>query len=199
EPRSEAYFKGKADNLKKQIAGLIEDTAKRLSGRSGSPFLSLDRGFLPMARRFNLSEVKPPSSLSLRDPSPYAVRVLRDTAKTNGAGAIFANAETPAALLRDWESRLGLTVLPLDALGSSGGGGRSDYISLLRYNLDQLVAGVAKTQKPAVAATDVTLPSTTTTTETTSTTSPPTTEPLELPLGPLPHIGSADRKPKRAR
>jgi ABC-type Zn uptake system ZnuABC Zn-binding protein ZnuA len=208
EPRSESYFKGNAENLKKQIAGLIEDTTKRLSGRSGSPFLSLDRGFLPIARRFNLSEVKPPSSLSLRDPSPYAVRVLRETAKTSGAGAIFANAETPIALLRDWESRLGLSVLPLDALGSSGGGGRSDYVSLLRYNFDQLVIGVLKTQKPLVTeAPSTTTTATTTTTQSSATPSgttttpawPPTTEPLELPLGPLPRIGAADRKTKRAR
>jgi ABC-type Zn uptake system ZnuABC Zn-binding protein ZnuA len=153
EPRSEIYFRGNADQFKKQVAELIESTARQLAGWSETPFVSLDRGFVPLARRFNLTEVKPPSALSLRDPSPYAVRVLRDTARSNGAGAIFANAETPPALIRDWEARLGMPVLPLDALGSSSASGRSHYLDLVRYNLEQLVSGVLKSKKPATKPT----------------------------------------------
>jgi ABC-type Zn uptake system ZnuABC Zn-binding protein ZnuA len=144
EPRSESYFKANAEKLRQQIQSATDNATAALAAHTAAPFLSLDRGFLALARRFNLKEVKPPEGLSLREPSAYSVKMLRQTADANGAGAIFANAETPPALLRDWQSRLDMPVLALDALGSSAGSGHSGYLELLRYNLDQLVSGVAK-------------------------------------------------------
>jgi iron/zinc/copper transport system substrate-binding protein len=148
EPQSETYFKTNARKLKQQIQSATDTATTALAGQRGAPFLSLDRGFLALAQRFNLKEVKPPAGLSLREPSAYSVKMLRQTAVASGAGAVFANAETPPALLRDWQSRLEMPVLPLDALGSSAGSGRSGYLELLRYNLDQLVRGVT-TSRPA--------------------------------------------------
>jgi ABC-type Zn uptake system ZnuABC Zn-binding protein ZnuA len=142
EPRSESYFKGNAAKFHERIAGLIDQTSTVINRAGGGSFPTLDPGFLPMARRFGLLEVRAPS-ISLAEPSAYNAKVLRETIKTAGAGAIFASSESSTALLRDWESRVGVPVLPLDALGTSAPTGRSEYVSMLQYNLSQLERGIA--------------------------------------------------------
>jgi ABC-type Zn uptake system ZnuABC Zn-binding protein ZnuA len=105
-------------------------------------FLTLDRGFIPLAIRFSLVEARV-EKINLADPTPYGVKMLKERAKEAGTVAVFVNDQTPGPLLRDWESRLGMMVLPLDALGSSApGSGRSTYVEVLQYNFDQITKGL---------------------------------------------------------
>ncbi len=149
DPKGEAMFRANAAALRREIIDTCDRARPALDASNGA-FLTLDRGFLPLARRFGLNEVRPGVDIALSDPSPYGVKVLKQTAMDAGAKAVFANAQTPVALVRDWESRLGLMVLPLEALGTSAPSGRSTYPEILQYNLDQLVKGVAGT-KPTTA------------------------------------------------
>ena len=57
-------------------------------------FLTLDRGFVPLARRFALDDV-PLDTVDLNDPNPLSVKMLGQTAKVANAKAIFANDQIP--------------------------------------------------------------------------------------------------------
>ena len=150
EPQSEKLFRANAAKFRAQVI-VATDRARPLLDRSNGAFLTLNRGFLPLARRMGLTNVEVPA-IELNDPSPYGVKVLKKTAADAGAKAIFTSAQTPITLLHDWESRLGLMVLPLDGLGSSAPSGRSTYLAILDYDLNQLVTGLQNT-RPAGATT----------------------------------------------
>lgn len=143
EPRGLATYKANAEKFTRAVADAMEKTTASINRAGRGPVMMLDRGFLPLAYRFGLTEVRAPS-ISLTEPSNYNVRMLKQAAADAGVGAIFANSDTPLPLLRDWESRLGMPVLSLDALGTSAPTGRNRYLELLRYNLDQLASGVMK-------------------------------------------------------
>jgi ABC-type Zn uptake system ZnuABC Zn-binding protein ZnuA len=156
DPRHDQQFKDNASRFRLEVMTLADQARPALDASNGK-FLTLDRGFLPLARRFHMEPVALPS-IKLRDPTPYGVKMLKQAATGADARAIFVNADTPAVLLRDWDNRLeGLKVRPLDAFGSSAPSGRSTYAAILRYNLEQIVAGVQGTH-PAPPATFVTPP-----------------------------------------
>lgn len=151
DPRGAATFQENARQFRAEVIAASDAARPALDGSNGR-FLALDRGFWPLARRFGLSRVELPD-LNLSDPSTYGVHALQQAAREAGAKGIFVSSETPLALLRDWEARLGLKVLPLDPVGSSAPSGRSTYAAVLRYNLAQLVAGLEGTTRPTAPAT----------------------------------------------
>ena len=131
-----------ADAFKREVTQLWEATVSEINRRGGGPFVSLERGFLPLAKRFGLEDVRIPN-VDLREPTAFNVKQIRDVTREAGGGAVFASTETPPALLREWELRLSMPVLALDPLGTSARNGRSTYLQLLRYNLDQIKGGLA--------------------------------------------------------
>ena len=142
DPAHAADFRANADEFQREIDAMTGPVETNIARAGGGPFVTLDRGFYPLARRFGLLDVRIPR-VNLSDPTPFNVKQLREATQKEAGGAIFGSTETPAALLRDWESRLGIPVLALDPLGTSGGAGRSTYLDMLRYNLAQLEKGVA--------------------------------------------------------
>ncbi|MEA2735354.1 MAG: zinc transport system substrate-binding protein, partial [Humisphaera sp.] len=142
DPAHVAEFRANAAKFNEELGMLMEHTSATINRAGGGPFVTLDRGLYPLARSFGLDDVKVPL-VNLSEPTSFNVRQLRQAGERVGAGAIFASTETPVALLRDWESRLGVPVLPLDPFGSSAQTGRSTYLQMLRYNLAQLEKGVA--------------------------------------------------------
>jgi ABC-type Zn uptake system ZnuABC Zn-binding protein ZnuA len=144
-PKRESAFRANAETFKRRVADLMDQTSSVINRAGGGPFITMDRGFLPLAKRFGLSEVRPPA-FPVAQASEYDIKRLRQTADGAGAGAIFLSSETPTPLRRDLEERLGLAVLTLDALGTSAPTGRSTYLAVLRYNLEQLQAGAARSR-----------------------------------------------------
>ena len=116
-------------------------------GGGRPPFLSLDPGFDGLARRFGFAPVDVTSGRPMRlPPSDGDLRRIRLAARESGARVVYVPVDTPPAVLRDLQDRLaadGVTVLTLDALGSSAPRGRRSYAELLRYNLAQLRRGLA--------------------------------------------------------
>jgi ABC-type Zn uptake system ZnuABC Zn-binding protein ZnuA len=70
------------------------------------------------------------------------------TAKADQVRTIFVDASTPAGVRQRIEERTGLTCVTLDTLGTSAPDGRSTWARILRYDLEQLKAGLAA--KPGV-------------------------------------------------
>ena len=146
QPEAEKLFRANASAFRRDVIVATDAARPPLDGSNGA-FVSVDPGFFPLAQRMGLDSVRLPRAIRLDDPTPYGVKVIKDTASKVGARAIFANAQTPPALLRDWEGRLALSVLPLDAVGSSASAGRSTYLAILKYNMEQLQRGLAMGDK----------------------------------------------------
>jgi ABC-type Zn uptake system ZnuABC Zn-binding protein ZnuA len=142
DPPHAAQFRANADKFQHEIDTMTAPVEQNIIRAGGGPFVTLDRGFLPLARRFGLIDVKIPR-VNLSEPTSFNVKQLKLATQKEQGGAIFGSAETPIALLRDWEARLGIPVLPLEPLGTSARTGRSTYLEMLRYNLAQLEKGVA--------------------------------------------------------
>ena len=147
EPESGNYFSANARAFSQEVANLMEKSTIRIHQHGGGLFATLDRRFLPLARRFGLQEVALPP-VSLTDPTPYGVKALRQATKDAGARAMFASARLPIALSQEWERRLSMPVLTLEPVGSSAGSGRDTYLAMLKYNLDQLLQGVEISAAP---------------------------------------------------
>src|SRR5439155_1546005 len=109
EPESETLFKANATKFRLQVIEASDRVRPALDGSNGQ-FLTLDRGFVPLARRFGLNVVDVPQLITLSDPPPYGVKVLKQVARGADVRAVFTNTETPITLMHDWESRLGLMV-----------------------------------------------------------------------------------------
>jgi ABC-type Zn uptake system ZnuABC Zn-binding protein ZnuA len=151
EPRNEKAFRANAAAFRQQVLTACDRIRPEMDAAKGR-FMTLDRGFVPLARHFSLNEERV-ESINLTDPTSYGFKVLREAAKKCGAGALFVNDQTPAVLVRDWESRLGFMVVTLDAVGSSAGGsGRSSYLQVLEYNLSQLSKGMKAGKAPTTQA-----------------------------------------------
>ncbi len=141
DPRNENLFRKNNAAFRYNVLQTCEQFRPAVQHAHGG-FLTLDRGFVPLAHRFALRDV-PSEPINLADPSSHDIEVLRETAKTAGTRTIFVDDQIPAPLLRDLQGRLDLTFLTLDATGSSApGSGRSTYIDLLRYNLSQIAKGM---------------------------------------------------------
>ena len=181
-PKSETTFKANAAKFTRHVADLMEQTSAVINRAGGGPFVTMDRGFLPLARRFGMTEVRPPV-FSVAQPSEYDVKKLREAAQSAGAGAVYFNSQTPGPLLRDWQERMGdVKVLTLDPLGTSAPTGRSTYLAVLRYNLEQLQIGASRARVAAAT--------------TTTTMSPPSDAPAEsedAPILPRPPAAPASR------
>jgi ABC-type Zn uptake system ZnuABC Zn-binding protein ZnuA len=159
EPEHEKLFRDNRARLRGEIIAVADKMRRNLDNAAvRAAFLTLDRGFMPIARRYSLVEARV-EKIDLADPTPYGVKMLRQCAKDAGTVAIFVNDQTPGPLLRDWQARLGLLVLPLDALGSSApGSGRSTYVEVLQYNFDQVIKGLTA---PGSANAKIGIPATT--------------------------------------
>jgi ABC-type Zn uptake system ZnuABC Zn-binding protein ZnuA len=142
DPANASMFRTNADGFQHEVTALWESRVSALYRRGGGgPFVTLDRAFLPLARRFGLEDVRI-VNVDLREPTPFNVKQIREATRAAGGDAIFASAEMPAPLLREWELRLSMPVLALDPLGTSARTGHSTYLQLLRYNLEQLQKGM---------------------------------------------------------
>jgi ABC-type Zn uptake system ZnuABC Zn-binding protein ZnuA len=152
-PRHEKQFKANAAAFDRKVADMMEQTTTTMNRTigGGGAMLTLDRGFIPLGRRFGLEEVRfnaiPPSQAS-----DYYTRFLREKAREAGAGVIFLNAEAPTPQVRDWQNRLRMPVLTLDCMGSSSPVGHNSYLAVLKYNLAQLQIAAAKA-RPTTATT----------------------------------------------
>jgi ABC-type Zn uptake system ZnuABC Zn-binding protein ZnuA len=141
DPANEKMFRANASAFRKKVLALCDKTRPTMDAAHGG-FLSLDPGFVSLAKYFTLNETHL-EPININDPSTYSVKVIRAAAKSSGARAIFVNNAMSGPLLREWENRLALTLLPLDATGSSApGSGRSTYVEVLEYDLGQLVTGM---------------------------------------------------------
>ncbi len=125
----------------REVDALDVEFRERLAPFKGRQFLSLRPTWSALAERYDLEEVAPIDT----DPhrmTDEEVKKLKQTAEEEGIKVLVIDAALLPGVQRELQMRTGLRLLPLDLLGSSAPDGRSTWIRIMRYNLDQLEKGL---------------------------------------------------------
>jgi ABC-type Zn uptake system ZnuABC Zn-binding protein ZnuA len=139
DPRSETLFRRNAEAFVKQVQAVMKEVSATTKASGVKPFVSLDPGFDPLAKWLGMKPVKLISGIDPNQPDDLSAAELARAAHDAGAKAVFINSETPDPVVQDWSQRIGLPVLTLDAVGTSVPSGRSSYLKVLHYNVEQLL------------------------------------------------------------
>jgi zinc transport system substrate-binding protein len=133
----EAQFRGASEKLIGEIAALDAEFQRRLKPLAEKKFLALRPTWGPMAEHFGLHEIAPldtePQKLTDDD-----VAALKKAAKAEGIAVLAVDASLLPGVRRELERRTGLRLMLLDVVGTSAPDGRSTWVKLMRYNLEEL-------------------------------------------------------------
>jgi zinc transport system substrate-binding protein len=137
----EAELRASTDAFIKQLDTLDAEFRDRLAPFKGKKFLSLRPTWAPLADRYGLQEIAPLNT-EPRKLTDDNVRTLKSAARAAETQILVIDASLLPSMQRGLQLRTGLTLLPLDPLGSSAPEGRSTWIKMMRYNLEQLEKGL---------------------------------------------------------
>lgn len=139
--KHEPQYREGRDAFLREVDALDNEFRERLAPFKGRQFLSLRPTWSALAERYDLEEIAPIDT----DPHRLTddeVRKLKKTAEEEGIKVLVIDAALLPAVQRELQQRTGLRLLPLDLLGSSAPDGRSTWIRIMRYNLEQLEKGL---------------------------------------------------------
>jgi zinc transport system substrate-binding protein len=136
-PLHESVFAQRRDDFIARLESVVRPHDQALAAAPNKKLLVLGTDFDPLLKRFGLSAVLV-AGTNVTELSDHKLAVLKQVSRQNDTRVLLLGADTPHVVVRDLESRSGLRVVLLDALGSSAGEGRSSYLDVLRFNLEQL-------------------------------------------------------------
>ena len=125
----------------KSIDDLDAEFRPKLAPLQGRKFLALRPTWVRLAAHYGLVEIAP-TNTDARGLSDEDVRTLKHVARTEGTDLLAIDASLLPGVQRQIQQRTGLKLLLLDPLGSSAPEGRSTWIKIMRYNLEQLERGL---------------------------------------------------------
>ncbi|HEY7086480.1 MAG TPA: metal ABC transporter substrate-binding protein [Tepidisphaeraceae bacterium] len=134
----EQYFRDRTNEFVADLDATVQQYEVKFVAPRNRKVLVMGPEYNPLLYRFGLEPIQPVEA-SATTLSDEAVTTLRDASKQNGTTLLLIPSDLPAVISRDIAFRTGLQVVPIDSLGSSADGGRT-YITMLRSNLDQLLA-----------------------------------------------------------
>jgi len=125
-----AAFKDEVEQLDGEFRAALAQTGQK-------KFLSARPTWGALAHCYGLEEIAPGDTVAWRL-TPQAVLALRHAARENQTDVLAVDTDLPPAEQAHIQAQTGLRLLRLDACGSSASDGRSTYIRLMRYNLEEL-------------------------------------------------------------
>jgi len=137
-PKHSGEFQSQADLLSSKLDAIVKEYQQKLADAITRKVLVLSPDFNALLRRFSLIPVQPVTTLPTRL-SDADVLLIKREADQNKTRLLLIPSDTPAAVVRDIESRASVHVVLIDCLGSSAAGGRNSYLDLIHYNLEQLL------------------------------------------------------------
>lgn len=136
-PRLEPEFHSRTQQFLKELDDVTRQYGPALTTDPPRKVLVLSADWMRLLARFGIVPLMPVEANPSLLTAPH-IRRLVQSARENALTAILVHADTPPSVIRDLQDKTDLTVLTLDALGSSAGGDRDSYVEILRHNLDQL-------------------------------------------------------------
>lgn len=137
-PEKEPLIRAQTESYITQLTDFTKTYQQKCYQAQNPKILVLGTEFSPLLRRFGLTPVptviNSPSRLSDTD-----IRTIREIATEQKTRLLLISDDTPPLLVKDIELRAAVQAVRLDALGSSGANGRSAYLDLIKYDLEQLI------------------------------------------------------------
>jgi len=143
-PENRTAFEQYLVDYQGELGQLHEDIELGLSSITDNKFISFHSAWRYFAERYNLKEVAVIAYFPGQEPSAGWLAGLVGLIETEGINAIFAEPQFPTALADRIAEESGVDVLLLDPIGSDNVEGKDNYISLMRYNLEIMIEGLAQ-------------------------------------------------------
>ena len=134
-------YRQQATAYQKQLQEIDADCARQLAPFKGQFFLALRPTWAPFAARYGLQEIAPISTTPQKLTDDQ-IHQLQEAAVQHKTKFLAVESSLLPGIKRELQMRTGLTLIELDSVGTSASEGRSTYIRLMRYNLEQLCQGL---------------------------------------------------------
>ncbi len=138
--RIEERGRALADSLTALDAWMSE----RLSPARGKSFVATHSAWNYLAARYGIEELGSVYPSPGQEPSSRALADLVDKARAAGVGAVFTEPQLGETGARALAAELGVPIHVLDPLGGPGLEGRESYLSMMRFNTDQIADALEK-------------------------------------------------------
>ena len=128
--------------LADSLTALDAEIRSALQGVPSRAFVSTHSAWTYYANRYGLVEIGAVYESPGREPSARHLAELVDSSRAQGVRAVFIEPQLGEAGARTIASELGVEVHLLDPQGGPGVEGRDSYLSLMRFNTAEMVAGL---------------------------------------------------------
>jgi zinc transport system substrate-binding protein len=138
-PRQDSVFRENAKKFTDEVQKVDEAYRSELEGLRGRKVLAVRPVWGALCARYGLTLLTPMDARE-EELSSADCKELTRVAKAEGLRTIFIDVSTPAGVRQRIEEQTGLKAVTLDAMGTSAAEGRNTWVSILRYDLEQLKA-----------------------------------------------------------
>lgn len=137
DPGGDGDFRTAATACREEINRFDREMRSALERHRGRKVLAIEARWGAMMSRYGLVSVTPLAEDrgQLLDED---LRRIAQVAKEQRFKSIFVDAAMPAAIRQRIADRTGLRIRSLDSLGTSAPAGRSTWLKIMRYNLEEL-------------------------------------------------------------
>jgi zinc transport system substrate-binding protein len=140
-PRHDSEFRRNAEAFIDEVQSVDAAYRAGLEGLRGRKVLAVRPVWGALCARYGLTLLTPVTARE-EELSAADFKELARVAKAEGLRTIFIDVSTPAGVRQRIEEQTGLKAVTLDAMGTSAADGRNTWSSILRYDLEQLKAGL---------------------------------------------------------
>jgi ABC-type Zn uptake system ZnuABC Zn-binding protein ZnuA len=143
-PDARATFESRARALADSLTALDGWLTERLAPVHGRAFVATHSAWAYFAARYGVRELGAIHPSPGREPSPRRLGELVDAARAANVRAVFSEPQLGETGARALAAELGVPVHLLDPLGGPGLEGRDGYLTLMRFNGEQMARALAE-------------------------------------------------------
>jgi zinc transport system substrate-binding protein len=141
-PSSSDGIESRGATLADSLTALDMEIRRKLAPLRLRAFITTHSAWPYFAARYGMEEAGVIHAHPGHEPSSREIAALLEVARTHGIPCLFTEPQLGEVGARALATELDLPTLELDPLGGPDTPGRSGYFQLLRFNTDQLVAGL---------------------------------------------------------
>lgn len=141
-PSSATDIEERAATLADSLSALDSEIRQKLAPLRQRAFITTHSAWPYFAVRYGMEEAGVIHTHPGHEPSSREIAALLEVAKYHGIPCLFTEPQLGEVAARALATELDLPTLELDPLGGPNAPGREGYFELLRFNTDQLLAGL---------------------------------------------------------
>jgi len=135
DPARAKEYRARAGRTTQDLDALDAEIRTRTAQFASKKIVTFHAAWDYFARRYGLEIVASIEESPGREPGPRRIAEIVRRVREQGVRVVFAEPQYPSMAAEVIASECGIPVRVLDPLGGEGVPGRSDYFSLLRYNV----------------------------------------------------------------